>query len=682
MPTVSVTGTGPYTVVADEYKFVLAAASTAFTEFYLLKSSTPTTNLGGLTRFCVAVIDTVTYDLTSAGVLSLEENTPARVVIKHTGDLKPTAGGTTKGTATIYIVCYPDRIDVYSVYNFTSGTAIEARPWSPYWLSSAVWDTYAYTSTLGGTYTVRDPAGTATVATAAGPWAIAVANTAGDYEFHAAIATKGGYGNLVLVETDNGTNMILTLRQQSLATGTNYKAALEITFFPTAVGPPPDYDFAFDNAGGKARRYSYLDPDNLDASADDGTVVYGTLKTNDTYDIDADGFSEGEGAFTVTAAANRVEVKLNRAPGVAGQKDFFYPAVKAFTVTGDLSYAKSSTNGSDWTTLSAGTDYNVQTSGANRVFEYLHTFNVPLWLDLLWGGSAAQVTQTLRGRWGMLAAQGSACLRGRWGSAASKGIQALRGRFAIPTLSQGIQAIRSRWRMGSNAVTQTLRGRWGFLRTLTHRLEGLWRIAATTAVYALYRGVDTEPDLAAAPWETFAALPHTTAALGVSHTYYFVLRRFNDYGLHSWNDESWTVTIAADGTQVVTAPSAPEAFVVDAAAGGKARARAKYIYGTDGDDQADKWLVYSTSDGDDPVPGTDVPAIFTMLKRDGVAKLDWLSAAFADGTVVKVLLRTRRSGTGGADSASTAILSVTADTDGPAAPAPATAAFGTQGTQG
>ena len=184
----------------------------------------------------------------------------------------------------------------------------------------------------------------------------------------------------------------------------------------------------------------------------------------------------------------------------------------------------------------------------------------------------------------------------------------------------------------------------------------------------LYRGVDAEADLSAAPWETFSTLPHESAALDVSHTYHFVLRYRNAYNLVSQNVAETIVIVAADGSQTEPNPSAPDNVAIEAAAAGTAQVTAQYFYLPDGLYAADTWLIYFTDDGADPVPGVDTPTEVAMVHSDGIAKLDWTSPAADHNDTIKVIVQTRRSGDTDYDSTNTDIVSCTASTSGPAAP--------------
>ena len=269
-------------------------------------------------------------------------------------------------------------------------------------------------------------------------------------------------------------------------------------------------------------------------------------------------------------------------------------------------------------------------------------------------GALPTYTAVGRGQHAMLADMGTALGRGRFAGLADMGTGLGRGRYTVYTP------------IGPNFG----RGRFGILQGFDSSGRGEHRIANDAlARYELYRGVDGAPDLDAAPWETFESLPHVSAALDASHVYRFLTRLRNEYGLVSRNLDEWSVTVDADGNAEATPPSAPQEVGLEAAAAGTVLVTARYYYDLDGSNQADAFLIYLTNDGGDPDPEVDEATEVSMSKVDGTAKLDWTSEANDDEATVKVLVRTRRSGTPDVDSTNTAVLSTTAETDGPAAPA-------------
>lgn len=211
---------------------------------------------------------------------------------------------------------------------------------------------------------------------------------------------------------------------------------------------------------------------------------------------------------------------------------------------------------------------------------------------------------------------------------------------------------------------------------------GYYRVADPAVEgYQLYRGVDADPDLAAAPWETFAALPHDAPALAPGHAYRFVLRRRNRWGLASHNADATEVVVDGGGVLVPPPPSAPYEVAAAATAGGTVTLTARYRPLADGVRAADQWLVYLTADGSTPDPATDAPATVQIDASLGYARLSYATAPLAEGTVVKALVRVRRSGPPAADSVNAGVVTATATLVGPTAVAPADAFLGTAARQ-
>ena len=143
--------------------------------------------------------------------------------------------------------------------------------------------------------------------------------------------------------------------------------------------------------------------------------------------------------------------------------------------------------------------------------------------------------------------------------------------------------------------------------------------------------------------------------------------RRNKYDLVSESTQATLVTIAAGGAQGVNPPSPATDLVLGGAAGGAVRVTGVYFYAVDAA-PGDQFAIYATSNGTDPNPASDTPILVTMVQTDGAAKLDWTSFALPHGTLVRMIVRTRRS-SDGSESSSSAILNHTVSTTPPAAPA-------------
>jgi len=217
--------------------------------------------------------------------------------------------------------------------------------------------------------------------------------------------------------------------------------------------------------------------------------------------------------------------------------------------------------------------------------------------------------------------------------------------------------------------------RW---RSIDGRLRGVYRVAEDDLErYELFVGQDGEPDPTGTPDATSATLPFAHA-LAAGHVYRLLVRKRNAYDLTSENISATTIRLAGDGTEDPTPPSGPEDVLVEAAAGGAVRIRAWYQPGPDAANAADTFAVWIETGGGAPDPDVD-PATTTasMVDTDGTARLDYTTGAYADGTTVKVVVRTRRSGPPDVDSENTDVHTVEAETDGPATPASAGAHLGT-----
>lgn len=204
--------------------------------------------------------------------------------------------------------------------------------------------------------------------------------------------------------------------------------------------------------------------------------------------------------------------------------------------------------------------------------------------------------------------------------------------------------------------------------TYRETLAGLYRMAYDLhAQYELHIGTDGPPDITLTPSVVATALPFDTPPLAAGHTYHLVTNRRNKYDLVSESIEPTLVTIAAGGAQGVNPPSPATDLVLGGASGGAVRVSGVYFYAVDAS-PADQFALYATSNGTDPNPATDTPILVTMVQTDGAAKLDWTSVALPHGTVVKMIVRTRRS-SDGSESISSPILTHTVSTTPPAAPA-------------
>lgn len=189
--------------------------------------------------------------------------------------------------------------------------------------------------------------------------------------------------------------------------------------------------------------------------------------------------------------------------------------------------------------------------------------------------------------------------------------------------------------------------------------QGFYRIANDALVrFGLFVGVDAAPNFDAAPATSKAAIWDSSnhrfvisggslsrsLAAPVSGTtdYHLVLRLQNAWGLWSENLAEQIITLNADGEVPAVKPSAGIEVKLTQSSFDTATLTARYLYLGDGDNAADYWQIYLTTNGSDPDVGTDEPAYVPMLKSDGAAKLSYDRSSLTPGTVVKVILRTLR----------------------------------------
>jgi hypothetical protein len=165
--------------------------------------------------------------------------------------------------------------------------------------------------------------------------------------------------------------------------------------------------------------------------------------------------------------------------------------------------------------------------------------------------------------------------------------------------------------------------------------------------FTLWRGTGgSQPDFDnGSPYET-GSLPHTTAAQDVSADSYFTARARNIYGLDDLCETTWHLQTDGSGNQTSTPPSGPTTLAFAQAPSEQVRITATYDYMADGDNAADTWLIYVTTGDVAPDPTADTPSTETMVKAQGTAQLSYLTATYAVGTRVNMLVRTRRVDTG------------------------------------
>lgn len=193
-------------------------------------------------------------------------------------------------------------------------------------------------------------------------------------------------------------------------------------------------------------------------------------------------------------------------------------------------------------------------------------------------------------------------------------------------------------------------------------LRGCSRVAqAGIAGWYLYWGEDAEPDTEAAHDEfvadvdrlsasPFAATKDLSAVPSTDH--YAQLRYGSEYGILSPPLENPLIfRIDGTGEESLTPPSGPTIFQIAPYGEGEVRIKAAYFPTFDAlADRADTWAVWITSDGTTPDPTTAATYTVAMAPAQTLLTdpriLDYTTAAdYTEGTPIKVLVRTRRTGT-------------------------------------
>jgi len=132
---------------------------------------------------------------------------------------------------------------------------------------------------------------------------------------------------------------------------------------------------------------------------------------------------------------------------------------------------------------------------------------------------------------------------------------------------------------------------YGYRRACLYGGGEIYRIANDAlARYEVYKGVNADADLTAAPWETFTTSPHVTAALDPSYSYNIQILKRNKYNEVSKKGAGYDFEIDADGSQIIR-PSAPESVVAKQTAGKKINVTAVYNGNKDGVYVADRFVV-------------------------------------------------------------------------------------------
>lgn len=202
--------------------------------------------------------------------------------------------------------------------------------------------------------------------------------------------------------------------------------------------------------------------------------------------------------------------------------------------------------------------------------------------------------------------------------------------------------------------------------------RGLYRIF-NTALYRFYWSNSGPPVAGSTPQATHSTLNFTTPSGFADGTWYLSVSYFDgilDSGFLPIGPggQTYLTMVISGGAASPTAPTAPAGLGLRQLAGGIPQIVGYYIPAPDGLNAATQWAIAYTTDGTTPAAGS--PSITPNMPKTGTALLSYNLPAQIGGTVVKVLVQTRRalSPSGFAYSSLGAVMTLTIDTAGPSAP--------------
>lgn len=187
--------------------------------------------------------------------------------------------------------------------------------------------------------------------------------------------------------------------------------------------------------------------------------------------------------------------------------------------------------------------------------------------------------------------------------------------------------------------------------------------------YELYAGVDADPTLTGAATSTSATLPFTYALSAPPsgiREHRITVRKRNEYGLQSLNTLYHSTFVNSSGANVGTGISSPENIQLVNIGNRKLRITAAYPHSSDSL-PADKWLLYATDDGTDPLLQTPAE-IANIADPDPLTGRSYLSYDLTGlewNMTVKIVLRAFRD-SDNAESNNTAVVTTVVDSGAPA----------------
>lgn len=187
--------------------------------------------------------------------------------------------------------------------------------------------------------------------------------------------------------------------------------------------------------------------------------------------------------------------------------------------------------------------------------------------------------------------------------------------------------------------------------------------------YELFAGVDANPTLTGAASTTSATLPFTyalSAPPSGTREHRVTVRKRNEFGLTSLNNRYHSIFVNSAGANVGTGLTAPENTTLVNIGNGELRITSAYPYTADSS-PADKWYLYATDDGTDPLLATPIE-IANIAEPDGITGRSYLTYdldGFDWNMTVKIVLRVFRD-SDNAESNNTTVITTVVDSSAPA----------------
>lgn len=361
MITATQSGNGWY-VEGDRYK--VFATKSGITQLYLKLTGAPGNNV----LYAGGILYNEAYGATSGVVtlnnadsaMTLVEGNAVRAVLAVTGFFEPGTGGTKYGAGSARLVCYPDRLVIESVAQFTTGLGSGAvvRPLVANYAYNRCRDDICFdTDGAGGFSWELFEGGWANLASGIpGPLTVMTLHGTGAMPggLVTAVMLNGqGYPAFDLQRAVSGTTWKAWRAQKAAVTGQRYRAATVIDFSTISNFIEPDEVFV------TACRDDYGRSDPLNGAANAGIVITGAAVPGSSGDENSDGYVENESAYALrpSSGAAWIDVRFDDRRGGTTAAAFRRPVIKASSWIPGTRPRIYKWTGSAWQQLAEGADY-------------------------------------------------------------------------------------------------------------------------------------------------------------------------------------------------------------------------------------------------------------------------------------------------------------------------------------